>query len=81
MDPERMAIVAATLSIRRLTDEELAAMNIAVQLDMDPREVTGYDKVSGCFTCLTTKGYSPAHDLVKQAFAEEAGRRFYKEGA
>lgn len=48
--PEKMVIVLATMTINELTDDELAALNLAVQLDADPRRVLGYEKAVSLFT-------------------------------
>ncbi len=78
MDPEQAVAIGVKLTTDRLTDDEFAAVNIAAQLDIDPRSVMGYEKASGLFTCPTNQGYSTAHEIVKRALAGEALRRLGK---
>jgi len=76
MEPQEKFAVIAAMALKRLDDDELLALNIAAQLDLDPREVIGYEKAAGVFTVPTASGYNKAHDLVKDAFAAEVMRRF-----
>lgn len=49
-DLDQILRAAVGMAAKHLTDEELAAVNIAMQLRQDPRGVIGYEKVKHLFT-------------------------------
>lgn len=54
---------------KQLTDQELAALNIVMQSDTDPRRAIGYKKAESLFN--QQKGGIPvAHRGVKDIFAQ-----------
>jgi hypothetical protein len=62
-------IAVARLALRRLTDEELAALNSRVQQGWaDPCLVSGYEKVAHLFAVADG---TQTEDFVKAAFADE----------
>ncbi len=77
-DPNVILGAAVSLVSKDLTDHELAALNIAMQLGEDPRGVIGFEKVKHLFT-LTKEVEDPithqkdtipfAHQAVQEAFA------------
>ena len=52
-----------------LSDDEIAAMNICIQLGTDPRGVIGYEKAKSLFTTRTADGIPQAHELTRQCMA------------
>ena len=66
MNPEHAVQITVRAVANRLSDDELSALNIAMQLDEDPRELPGYEMARSLFT--QAKGQR-AHEAVKQAFA------------
>lgn len=65
---EQEANMAAIVSLYcdDLTDLELAAINTAAQLGMDPRHVIGYEKAKSLFT---ERDGIQMHDATKDALA------------
>ena len=56
-------------ALEKLTDKELEALNVCIQLGTDPRKSTGYEKASTLFTDRSMYGVPLAHDLTKQYVA------------
>ena len=76
---ERAVYAAVKITADTMTDEELAAVNLAMQLDYDPTVVRGFEKAKHLFTEKQGKG---AHALTKEAFARIVLSRLVpKEGA
>lgn len=69
MNPEHAAGAVVKINCDLLNDDELAAMNICVQLGTDPRKAMGYEKAKPLFTSVTHDGIPQAHDLTKQCMA------------
>lgn len=67
MNPEEITIAVAKKAFSELTKVELAAINLAVAANFDPRGVLGYEKVKHLFTL---SGGTEMHALIKQALAE-----------
>jgi hypothetical protein len=55
-----------SLACENLTDEELIALNLAVALEIDPRNTLGYDKVSSLFS--EESSGTRMHPVTKEAF-------------
>ena len=71
MNPEHLVRAAIKTSCDKLTDDELAAMNLCAQLGTDPRQARGWEKAKPLFT-ETADDVPRAHDLVKRCMAAEA---------
>ena len=71
MNPEHLVKAAIKTSCDKLTDDELAAMNLCAQLGTDPRQAWGWEKAKPIFT-ETVDGIPQAHDLVKRCMASIA---------
>ena len=56
------------LVTKEMTDAELAAQNNVMQVNWDPRNVQGYEKIQHLYT-LEQDGVPVAHEEVKKAFA------------
>ena len=69
MNPEHAAGAVVMMICDELTDDEIAAMNICVQLGTDPRPVMGYEKAKALFTTEAGDGTPLAHDLTRQCMA------------
>ena len=54
MNTDHIVGAAVKLNCDQLTDAELAAMNICIQLGTDPRKVMGYEKAKPLFTTIPT---------------------------
>ena len=68
MDELQMVGSAVLLCTDKMTDAELAAMNLCIQWGSDPRPVMGYEKAGPLFT-TEVAGVPQAHELTKQAMA------------
>jgi len=79
MDSEMIMAMVVSTVVSRLTDDELATVNLVMQLDQDPRNIECYGKAACLFTQDTGKGYNLAHALTKQAVLRETTRRLSKE--
>ncbi len=60
-------VMAAVVSLvaRNLTDDEMIALNLAMQLDSNPTHVMGYEKAKPLFT---ENNGTKAHDEAKRIF-------------
>ncbi len=65
-------MLGVALTCRQLTDEQLAALNLAVQAGWDASNLPGYDHVAGLFT---EADGTQMHGDTKAAFAEVALKR------
>jgi len=72
INPERMAIAGALMTLKKISDVELAALNLAIELETNPKEVDGYKKAKSLFT---ENGGTKVHELVREAFHIEIERR------
>lgn len=74
MNPEETTRIGVRTAAQQLTNQELAAQNNVMQVDWDPRNVLGYEKISHLYT--EKRGEIPvAHALVKDEFAQIALER------
>lgn len=64
--------IGVKLAIDQLTDEELLALIVAVNVGKDPRNIIGYDKVKGLFTVADG---TKMHSDVEHVFASIANQR------
>ena len=69
MNPEMMTTIGANMAIEKLSDAELARLNIKIQTDQPIISDPAYSKVEGL--CPGGK----CHALVKNAFANAALKR------
>lgn len=67
-DSFRVIATAIVVATKDMSIDELCAINIAMQLGNDPREVMGYDKIKHLFTEIRN-GVPIAHALTQDAFA------------
>ena len=72
MNPEHLVRAAIKTSCDKLTDDELAAMNLCAQLGTDPRQAMGWEKAKPLFTERTHEGIPQVHDLTRRCLAAEA---------
>lgn len=70
-NPKVILRVSVGFVAKELSNDELAALNLVVQLDSDPRHVMGYDKARALFT-ETRDGHPSTHAAVKDALASIA---------
>jgi len=75
MNTDQIVWATVKLNCDQLTDNELAAMNICVQLGTDPRQVMGYEKAKPLFT-NDLNGIPQAHNLTRQCMASIVMDRF-----
>ncbi len=77
LDPDQILRAAVNMVAKSLTDDELASINIAMQLKQDPRGVIGYEKVKHLFTAQaqvedpfthTSEVIPVAHQATQEAF-------------
>jgi hypothetical protein len=74
ISPGRGIQAAVLMTTSQLTDQELAAVNITMQLNQDPRHCSWYHKAQCLFT--ETKGDIPAaHQAVKETVLQIAHKR------
>lgn len=71
-----LAVIASAIQMatKDMTVKELCAINIPMQLGIDPRKTTGYEKVKHLFTD-TRDGIPVAHEEVRAAFDIVVARR------
>lgn len=75
---ERIMVASVGVVTNTLSDEELAALNLCVQLDMDPHgRIFDYDAVQSLFT---EDGRTRTHDATKEALARIVNRRLAPKG-
>ena len=73
---ELIAIAVANITIDNLTDDELLALNICAQLDTDPRQVMGYERLGHALFTDNSSTYPRVHDLTRQALSMAMDERF-----
>lgn len=71
MNPEKATIAVALLSVRRLSNQQLATLNLKVHAGWSSKECSGYDVVE---TLFDDDGQL-IHPLLKDAFVIEVNRR------
>ncbi|QBQ73167.1 hypothetical protein kac65v162_gp137 [Nodularia phage vB_NspS-kac65v162] len=73
MNPELAVAAVANLSISDLSDDELVALNLVIQLgNPDIKNVMGYEKVK---TLFTENNGTRCHSLVEDAFSRAVLQR------
>ena len=79
MDEQKMRqtmSIIGDMVTENLDDLELAVLNNAAQLDMDPRgRLFDYDKVKSLFDVVETNGMPRMHEETKIALAVVVNRR------
>ena len=75
MNPEHAVGAVVKLICDDLTDDEIAAMNLCIQLGTDPRQAMGYEKAKSLFTTLGHNGIPEAHQLTRDYMFAETVRR------
>lgn len=68
MDSEEATRKGVRMAAAKLSSDELVAQNLRMQLENDPRNVAGYEKIAGLYT-LVKDGIPIAHAVVKDEFA------------
>lgn len=79
LDSDQILTKAVGLTALTLTNAEIVELNMAMQLEKDPRGKKGYEKAKGLFTA-TKEVKDPftheittipvAHEVVKEVFAQ-----------
>ncbi len=79
LNPGRELALLVSHVAGKLSDGQLAALNIAMVLDTDPRDSDGFEVAEPLFTDTRTDGngrtYPAAHQGVKEVFAAVVMRR------
>ena len=65
-------MLGVALACRQLADEQLAALNLAVQAGWDASNLSGYEHIAGLFT---EANGTQMHEDAKVAFAKVALKR------
>jgi hypothetical protein len=71
---DHLMYTAVLMNTRELTDVEIASANLIIQMDLDPKEMEWYPKISGLFTeDKGTRVHSDVKDILAAIVLDRLG--------